>query len=204
MTGTPITLHKVLHCNFQRQQCTNSILVKIHFGCIPFWLHSILSTFHFGPRMSFWVKIDVILWICPALQAVLSFSAWEKSLDSTHNTLQICTVLIVSSFHCSFVVRFTFNNKCKPYSKITVESRTQLKTVKIKSNIFAVQPKTRGHVEDLTYLLFLIHLCLSHITYEWMISIQIQHQVQKFKCLKLRFKFWKSLYNMKKLVDKNQ
>ena len=68
------------------------------------------------------------------------------------------------------------------------------------------QLKTRGHVEDLTYLLFLIHLCLSHITYEWMISIQIQHQVQKFKYLKLRFKFWKSLYNMKKLtlVDKNQ
>ena len=28
--------------------------------------------------------------------------------------------------------------KCKPYSKITVEIRTQLKTVKITSNIFAV------------------------------------------------------------------
>ena len=28
--------------------------------------------------------------------------------------------------------------KCKPYSKTTVEIRTQLKTVKITSNIFAV------------------------------------------------------------------
>ena len=26
----------------------------------------------------FWVKLVVILWICSALQAVLSFSAWEK------------------------------------------------------------------------------------------------------------------------------
>ena len=33
--------------------------------------------------MSFWVKISVILWICSALQAVISFSAWEKSRDST-------------------------------------------------------------------------------------------------------------------------
>ena len=31
--------------------------------------------------------------------------------------------------------------KCKPYSEITVEIRTQLKTVKITSNIFAVQLK---------------------------------------------------------------
>ena len=31
----------------------------------------------------FWVKIDVILWIYSALQAVFSFSAWEKSRDST-------------------------------------------------------------------------------------------------------------------------
>ena len=41
----------------------------------------IVST-HNGPRLSFWV---VILWICSALQAVLSFSAWEKSRDSTPN-----------------------------------------------------------------------------------------------------------------------
>ena len=34
----------------------------------------------------FWVKIVVILWICSALQAVLSLSAWEKSRDSTRNS----------------------------------------------------------------------------------------------------------------------
>ena len=31
----------------------------------------------------FWLEIVVILWICSDLQAVLSFSAWEKSRDST-------------------------------------------------------------------------------------------------------------------------
>ena len=37
--------------------------------------------------------------------------------------------------------------KCKPYSEITVEIRTQLKTVKNTSNIFAVQQKKtiQGH-----------------------------------------------------------
>ena len=37
--------------------------------------------------------------------------------------------------------------KCKPYSEITVEIRTQLKTVKITSNIFAVRPKISGFFE---------------------------------------------------------
>ena len=41
-----------------------------------------------GPRLSFWVKMVVILWICSALQAVLSFSAREKSGDSTQNSLK--------------------------------------------------------------------------------------------------------------------
>ena len=36
-----------------------------------------------GPRLSFWVKMVIILWICSALQAVISFSAWKKSRDST-------------------------------------------------------------------------------------------------------------------------
>ena len=36
-----------------------------------------------GPWLSFWVKRGVILWICSALQAVISISAWEKSRDST-------------------------------------------------------------------------------------------------------------------------
>ena len=39
-----------------------------------------------GRRLSFWVKIVVILWICSALQAVLCFSAWEKSRESFHNS----------------------------------------------------------------------------------------------------------------------
>ena len=34
----------------------------------------------------FWDKIIVILWVYSALQAVLSFSAWEKSRDSTPKT----------------------------------------------------------------------------------------------------------------------
>ena len=38
-----------------------------------------------GPSLSLWVKMVVILWICSALQAVLSFSAWERSRDSTRN-----------------------------------------------------------------------------------------------------------------------
>ena len=33
-----------------------------------------------GPRLLFWA---VILWVCSDLQAVFSFSAWEKSRDST-------------------------------------------------------------------------------------------------------------------------
>ena len=42
-----------------------------------------------GLRLSFWVKIVVILWICSALQAVLSFLAWEKSRDSTPNSQKL-------------------------------------------------------------------------------------------------------------------
>ena len=33
-------------------------------------------------KLSFWVKIVVILWIYSVLQAVISFSAWDKSCDS--------------------------------------------------------------------------------------------------------------------------
>ena len=74
--------------------------------------------------------------------------------------------LIVSTFHWILAVRFTFlpytvqcrsyskkncnqlynystvlgaATKCKPYSEITVEIGTQLKTVKITSNIFGLQ-----------------------------------------------------------------
>ena len=37
-----------------------------------------------GPRLWFWVKILVIFWICSALKAVLSFSAWEKSCQKLY------------------------------------------------------------------------------------------------------------------------
>ena len=37
----------------------------------------------------FWVKIVVILWIWSTLHAVLSFSEWEKSRDSTPNSQKL-------------------------------------------------------------------------------------------------------------------
>ena len=42
-----------------------------------------------GSRLSFYVKMAVILWIWTALQAVRSFSAWEKSRDSTPNSQEL-------------------------------------------------------------------------------------------------------------------
>ena len=42
-----------------------------------------------GPRLYFWVKIVLILWIFTALQAVLSFSAGEKSRDPTPNSQKL-------------------------------------------------------------------------------------------------------------------
>ena len=41
------------------------------------------------PRLLFYVEIVVILWICSALQAVPSFSALEKSHDSTPNSQKL-------------------------------------------------------------------------------------------------------------------
>ena len=53
-------------------------------------IHKIIIIFtqndNLGP---FWVKIVVILWICSALQAVSSFSAWGKSCDSTANSREL-------------------------------------------------------------------------------------------------------------------
>ena len=40
---------------------------------------------HGWTKLSFWVKIVAILWICSALQRVISFSAWDKSRDPTAN-----------------------------------------------------------------------------------------------------------------------
>ena len=39
-----------------------------------------------GSKMLFWMKMVVILWICSVLQAIISFSAWEKSRDSGANS----------------------------------------------------------------------------------------------------------------------
>ena len=50
-----------------------------------FFASEAYTTLFYGPGLSFWVKIVVILWICPALQAVLFLSAWEKSRDTTPN-----------------------------------------------------------------------------------------------------------------------
>ena len=61
-----------------------------------------------GPRLSFWVKMVLILWICSALQGVLSFSAWEKSRDSTRNSQKLvlrrfsgknCQILLEKFLH---------------------------------------------------------------------------------------------------------
>ena len=58
-------------------------------ACKAQQIHKMTTIFtqniNLGP---FWVKI-VILWICSALQAVLSFSAWEKSRDSTPNSQKL-------------------------------------------------------------------------------------------------------------------
>ena len=55
-------------------------------ACKAGQIHKMTTIFtqndNLGP---FWVKIVVILWICSDLQAVLSFSAWEKSRDSARN-----------------------------------------------------------------------------------------------------------------------
>ena len=51
------------------------------------WLFAKLSKFTkmttIFTKLLFWVKIGVILWICLALQVVISYSAWKKSCDST-------------------------------------------------------------------------------------------------------------------------
>ena len=53
-------------------------------ACKAEQIHNMTTIFtqndNLGP---FWVEIVVIFLICSALQAVLSFSAWQKSHDST-------------------------------------------------------------------------------------------------------------------------
>ena len=51
-------------------------------ACKAEQIHKITTIFtKNGPRLPFWMKIVVILWICSTLQAFFSFSAWDKSRD---------------------------------------------------------------------------------------------------------------------------
>ena len=56
--------------------------------------------------------------------------------------------------------------KCKPYSEITVEIRTQLKTVKITSNIFAVHSVIDCCTQSIGFGSILLKLGLMHVTRE--------------------------------------
>ena len=53
--------------------------------------------------------------------------------------------------------------KCKPYSEITVEIGTQLKTVKITLNIFAVQQKIQVDICIMLQFQYKILSMRSHI-----------------------------------------
>jgi hypothetical protein len=56
-------------------------------ACKADQIHKMTTVFTQNDNLRpFWVKIVVILWICSALQAVLSFSVEEKSHDSTPNS----------------------------------------------------------------------------------------------------------------------
>ena len=72
-----------LRFTFHQKNWGKCLLFNLANDCLLNWANSQkwqLSSL----KLLFWVKIGVILWICSALQAVLSFSAWEKSRDSTH------------------------------------------------------------------------------------------------------------------------
>ena len=60
---------------------------KERIACKAEQVHKLTTIFtRNGPRLSFWVKIVVILWFAQLCrQFFLSFSAWEKSRDSTPN-----------------------------------------------------------------------------------------------------------------------
>ena len=42
-----------------------------------------------GQKLSFWVNVVVILWICSSLTTVIFFSAWDKSRDSSANSSEL-------------------------------------------------------------------------------------------------------------------
>ena len=63
---------------------------KERIACKAEQIHKMTTIFtQNGPRLSFWVKMADILWICSALEKVLFFSAWEKSSDSTRNSRKL-------------------------------------------------------------------------------------------------------------------
>ena len=72
-----------LRFTFHQKNWGKCLLFNLANDCLLNWANSQkwqLSSL----KLLFWVKIGVIIWICSALQSVLSFSAWEKSCDSTH------------------------------------------------------------------------------------------------------------------------
>ena len=59
-------------------------------ACKAVQIHKMTTIFiENGPRLSFWAKMVVILWICSALQVDLSFLAWGKPRDSTRNSQKL-------------------------------------------------------------------------------------------------------------------
>ena len=59
-------------------------------ACKAEQIHKMTTIFtQHDPRLSFWVKMVVILQFFSALQAVLSFSVWEKSGNSTRNSQKL-------------------------------------------------------------------------------------------------------------------
>ena len=56
-------------------------------ACKAEQIHKVTTIFtQNGPRLLFWAKIVVILWICIAEQTIIYFSAWDKSRDSRANS----------------------------------------------------------------------------------------------------------------------
>ena len=72
-----------LRFTFHQKNWARCLLFNLANDCLLNWANSQKWQL-FSLKLLFWVKIGVILWICLALQVVISFSAWEKSCDSTH------------------------------------------------------------------------------------------------------------------------
>ena len=72
-----------LRFTFHQKNWARCLLFNPANDCLLNWANSQKWQL-FSLKLLFWVKIGVILWICLTLQVVVSFSAWEKSCDSTH------------------------------------------------------------------------------------------------------------------------